>query len=394
MSFTPTYSIFTHSVGYHTRGHSLLAKLDAIAAAGIRGVEIFTDDLWYFSQSEAFASILACSPSCSSETALLTPPDSPLARHSYIHSKTPPPAEEVCCNAYGTCTREASQLEIAAAKYISSYCAERGLEVICLQPLRDVEGWVEEVDREAAMARVRSRFDVMQALNTSLLLICSNNTPAPRTTGDLASLVRDFTRISDMASSFTRQTGHVVRVGYEALSWGSHVDLWSQAWAVVKSTNRSNIGLILDSFNTLGREFADPCSPSGIQEPIPHTLSALATSLKRITTEVPGEKVFLLQIGDAKRMPTPLLPSPREGEERPSRMIWSRSSRLFPCEESRGAFMPVKEFVGAVVDAGYKGAWSIEVFNDSLDDAAAKVPREHATRAREGLDRLVEVVFA
>ncbi len=56
--------------------------------------------------------------------------------------------------------------------------------------------------------------------------------------------------------------------------------------------------------------------------------------------------------------------------------------------------MPVKEFVRAVVDAGYKGAWSIEVFNDSLDDDKKEVPMEHARRAREGLDRLVEVVFA
>ncbi len=330
MSFTPTYSIFTHSVGYHTRGHSLLTKLDAIAAAGIRGVEIFTDDLWYFSQSEAFASILACSPSCSSETALLTPPDSPLARHSYLHSKTlPSPKEEVCYNAYGACTREASQLELAAAKYISAYCAERGLEVICLQPLRDVEGWVEESDREVAMSRVRSRFDVMQALNTSLLLICSNNIPAPRTTGDLSALTRDFRQISDMATSFTRETGHVVRVGFEALSWGSHVDLWSQAWAVVKSTNRINIGLILDSFNTLGREFADPCSPSGIQEPIPTPSTTSPPASSASPPRCRGQDLFVAD-RDAKRMPTPLLPSPREGEERPSRMIWSRSSRLFP----------------------------------------------------------------
>ncbi|TKY88057.1 hypothetical protein EX895_003153 [Sporisorium graminicola] len=388
----PKYSIFTHSVGYHTANHSLLAKLDAIADAGLHAVEIFTDDLWTFSQSPAFASILSASSSAASTGAsgeLLTPPDSPLSRHANLR-KTP----ALTYNANGTCTFEQAQLEVAAAAYIRQYCECKGLEIVCLQPQRDVEGWVSHDDRQAAMERVRSRFAVMQALNTSLLLICSQNTRAPQTTGDPATIVRDFREISTMASEFTAASGHPIRIGYEALSWGAHIDVWSQAWAIVRDTDRDNIGLILDSFNTLGREFADPCSPTGIQEPAALTLSNLHSSIKRIVDEVPGDKIFLLQIGDAKRMPAPLLPSPRQDEPRPSRMIWSRSSRLFPCEQDKGGFMPVAEFVAAAVKAGYKGPWSIEVFNDSLDDADEQVPRVHATRARAGLDRLVEVVYA
>ncbi|KAI3489754.1 hypothetical protein L1887_46125 [Cichorium endivia] len=69
-------------------------------------------------------------------------------------------------------------------------------------------------------------------------------------------------------------------------------------------------------------------------------------------------------------------------------MIWSRSSRLFPCEYDQGAFMPVPAFVDRVVKAGYKGPWSIEVFNDSLNDTSRDTTRSHATRARAGLDRL------
>ncbi|CBQ70197.1 related to 3-dehydroshikimate dehydratase [Sporisorium reilianum SRZ2] len=390
----PTYSIFTHSVGYHTASHSLLTKLDAIASAGIQGVEIFTDDLWAFAQSSTFTAILSATASVASSASgeLLTPPDSPLSRPAQLR-KPSASEEKDCYSAYGKCTYDEAQRELAAAAYVAKYCEARALAVVCLQPLRDVEGWVRDEDRSSAMERVRSRFAVMQALNTELLLICSSNTPAPLTTGDTAAIVRDFRHISAMASEFSAATGHSVKVGYEALSWGAHVDVWSHAWHVVRDTARDNVGLILDSFNTLAREFADPCSPTGIQEPADRTLASLSASIARIA-DVPGDKIFLLQIGDACRMPKPLLPSPREDEPRPARMIWSRSSRLFPCEVERGAFMPVAQFVRAVVKAGYSGAWSIEVFNDSLDDADGAVPAEHAVRARAGLDRLVEAVYA
>ena len=390
----PTYSIFTHSVGYHTAHHSLLSKLDAIAAAGIGGVELFTDDLWAFSQSLEFASIVS-GGSTTLEAELLTPPDSPLSRPAFLHKSLSRPsvAGQRWYNAYGECSAEQAALEVAAARFIARYCKERRLKVVCLQPLRDVEGWLDDDDRREAMDRLTSRFAVMQALDTALLLICSQNTPAPRTTANVATLVADFTQISHLAAEFTRTTGHMVKVGFEALSWGAHVDVWSQAWQVVQRTDRCNIGLILDSFNTLAREYADPCSSSGVQEPASVTLAALDASLRGIT-QLPGDKIFLLQIGDAKRMPEPLLPSPSADEPRPSRMIWSRSSRLFPCEQERGAFMPVPQFVKAVVQAGYKGPWSIEVFNSTLESGADEVPSEHATRAREGLDRLVELVFA
>ena len=389
----PKYSIFTHSVGYHTASHSILTKLASIASAGFDAVELFSDDLFHFSQSSTFASILSNSSSSTPSSALLTPPDSPLSTSCAAALLRQQNEEKRWFNAYGECTMETFELELAAAKYLQGYCAGLGLEVCCLQPLRDVEGWIDEADRVTAMERVKSRFAIMRALNTHLLLICSQTTPAPATTGNLDVLIADFALISDMAATFSAETGHDVKIGFEALSWGAHVDLWSKAWAVVKQTDQANVGLILDSFNTLANEFADPCSSTGIQEPASLTLSGLEGSFKKIAQEVPGEKILLLQIGDAKRLPEPLEPSPRQGESRPSRMIWSRSSRLYPCEKERGAFMPVQQFVAAVAKTGYAGAWSIEVFNDSLSDPSPKVPTEHARRARAGLDKLVEQIF-
>jgi len=88
---------------------------------------------------------------------------------------------------------------------------------------------------------------------------------------------------------------------------------------------------------------------------------------------------------------------PIEGEfvdGMPAMMIWSRSSRLYPCEREKGAFMPVSDFVKAVMNARYNGPWSIEVFNKSLQEQGEQVEQEHSVRARSGLDMLVEQVFS
>lgn len=64
---------------------------------------------------------------------------------------------------------------------------------------------------------------------------------------------------------------------------------------------------------------------------------------------------------------------------------WSRSHRLFPLEYSLGAYLPVDRFSDAVVATGYSGPWSLEVFNDSLNEEGKLVPQQHAHRGMKGL---------
>ena len=47
-----------------------------------------------------------------------------------------------------------------------------------------------------------------------------------------------------------------IRVAYEALSWGRHVNEYPQAWDIVERANRSNLGLALDSFHILATRTA------------------------------------------------------------------------------------------------------------------------------------------
>lgn len=311
-------------------------------------------------------------------------------------------------NAWGPCTATAYRQELAAASYIASFCDSLGLRIYSLQPLRDFEGWAQPQHQLLALRRARSRFEVMRRLGADLLLICSNNQHAPATVGDVKRIGSDLAQLGHFAEHFgpvyasyrsttdgsIQRQDSPIRIGYEALSWGAHVDVWARAWQAVQHADRDNVGLILDSFNTLAREYADPCTKTGITDQYDDPYAVVMESVNKLRT-VPADKIFFLQIGDARRMPEPLKPSPSADEPRPARMIWSRGNRLFPCEYDQGAFLPTREFIQAAVkQAGYKGPWSIEVFNSSLTDEAERVPVEHAMRARAGLDRLFEEVYA
>lgn len=157
---------------------------------------------------------------------------------------------------------------------------------------------------EAALARAERWLKLMKHLRTDLLLVCSNALPResisfstnarsidvptrnttslgpnpPPNTPNLhfessASDSQDLPSGSsksgslhrywegkeyyrrDMVHSF-RALGalaarYEVRIGYEALAWGTMVNRWEQTWDVVKEVNSWNVGVILDSFNQL-----------------------------------------------------------------------------------------------------------------------------------------------
>jgi len=71
-------------------------------------------------------------------------------------------------------------------------------------------------------------------------------------------------------------------------------------------------------------------------------------------------------------------------------MSWSRNCRLFYGEEDRGAYLPVYAVLQAIlVDLGYRGYISAELFNRSLAKPGAQVPRDHARRAAISWDKIV-----
>ena len=197
-----------------------------------------------------------------------------------------------------------------------------GLACTMFQPFRDFEGMPDAL-RERVFERMERKFDIMQELGTDLLLVCSNVSPAAL--ADRGRIVADFRELGERAA----QRG--LRVGYEALAWGRHVFDHREAWSIVREVDHPAIGLILDSFHSLSRAI-----------PI--------ESLR----EIDPARIFIVQLADA-----PLLQM--------DHLSWSRHFRNMP---GQGDF-PLVDYVATLIERGYKGPLSLEIFNDRFRSTSA-----------------------
>lgn len=209
-----------------------------------------------------------------------------------------------------------------------------GLEIVLFQPFRDFEG----VDRERLarnLERVRRKFDLMHELGADRLLLCSN--VSPDALGDEALIVDQLGALAHAA-----QDAGIV-VAYEALAWGRHVKTYGHAWRLVDAVDHPNLGLALDSFHTLS-----------LDDPIDGIAS------------IPGHRIAFVQIADAPKLAMDVLE-------------WSRHYRCFP---GQGDF-DVAGFTARVVESGYTGPLSLEIFNDGFRAAAP------ASTAKDGYRSLL-----
>ena len=192
-----------------------------------------------------------------------------------------------------------------------------GLEITLFQPFRDFEGMPEPL-RSRTFDRAERKFDVMQEMGTDLVLVCSNVSSAAL--GGLDRAAADFHELGERAAR------RGLKVGYEALAWGRHINDHRDAWEIVRRADHPNIGLILDSFHTLARRID-------------------VNSIRSI----PKEKIFIIQLADAPKIDMDLL-------------YWSRHFRNMPGEGE----LPVEAFMAAVAETGYDGYLSLEIFNDQF----------------------------
>jgi len=219
---------------------------------------------------------------------------------------------------------------------------DRGLRIVLFQPFRDFEaGPREKLQRN--LDRAERKFDLMGELATDLMLVCSSI--APDTVDDDALAAADLHALGERAAR------RGLRVGYEALGWGRHVNTYGHALKIVEQADHPAVGLVLDSFHTLC--IGDDIAPIG---------------------EIPSERIFFVQIADAPMIKLDPL-------------SWSRHFRLFPGQGG----MPVTPFVRNVIASGYAGAISLEIFNDEF---RAAPPRPIAIDAMRSLVLLEEELLA
>ncbi|KAM5347675.1 hypothetical protein ACJ41O_007499 [Fusarium nematophilum] len=319
-------SICTMSLGRCFAGHSLPHKLDMAQKYGFQGIEVFYEDL---------VDLAASLPGGAT-------PDN----------------------------------QIAAASTIRQLCAARSLSIICLQPFMHYGGLLDREAHRRSLIELRLWFRLAHTLGTDLILFPSSFLPSDKITDDLDVIVADFVEAADMAL----QESPVISFAYEALCWGTRIDTWEASWDIVQRVDRPNFGVCLDSYNILGRIYADPAAPSGRTED--HEEATLS-SIKRILSDVDTSKLFLIQVADGERLSQPLDEHhPFYNSEQPSRMSWSRNARLFYGEPQYGGYLPCRNVLGAVVQGlGFEGWLSFEVFNRRLAEADEAVPEEMARRA-------------
>ena len=227
-----------------------------------------------------------------------------------------------------------------APRELGALVRDHGLRIDLFQPVHDFEGLPEPL-RGRAFNRLERMFDIMQEMETDLLLVSSSTHAAAQ--GEIERISDDFRELAERAAK------RGLRIGYQAISWGRHIADYRLAWDMVRRADHPNLGLILDSFHTLAAGI-DP-------EPI---------------RAIPGDRIFHVQLADAPMIAMDL----------------QYLSRHFRCMPGEGD-LPVADFARAVTATGYDGPLSLEIMNDQLRGG---IPRIIAVDGRRSLINLMDDV--
>jgi sugar phosphate isomerase/epimerase len=244
------------------------------------------------------------------------------------------------------------------ATAIKKECAKRELGIMMLQPFSNFEGWPEGSDRRKdAFERARGWIRIMQAAGTDMLQVGSTDTPLEKL--DKSKMVSDLQELCDLLKE------HNFRLAYENWCWSTHAPDWKDVWNIVKEVDRSNIGLCLDTFQTAGGEWADPRTESGLLEDVgkEEMEKRFKKSLNDLSNVIPKDKIYLLQISDAYKVPQSLNKE-RDDSGLLPRGRWSHDFRPLPYN---GGYLPIVDVAKAVLQTGFRGWFSYEVFDGGAD---------------------------
>ena len=224
-----------------------------------------------------------------------------------------------------------------------------GLRGTGFQVLRDFEGLSGHL-HQYKVDIAKTMLEMCAALDCKVLLACSST--SSHASDDIDHIARDLRKLAMLAIPFG------IRIAYEGLSWGRHINEFTTAWDAVSRADCPNLGIGLDSFHLLAAE----------------------TPLERLD-ELDASRIFLVQLSDFMWQQTPTF------EER---ITTARTYRVFPGE---GVHTPaLVEMVRRLDALGYDGDYSFEVFNDDyvqmpLPMVAGRAQRSALWLAEEVLRR-------
>jgi len=215
---------------------------------------------------------------------------------------------------------------------------ESGLRVTGFQVLRDFEGLSGHLhDYKVDVAR--SMIEMAAALGSPVMLACSST--SVHATDDRDAIARDLRKLAMMALPFR------IKVAFEGLSWGRHINDCLGAFDVVSRANCPNLGIGIDSFHSF----------------------ATRTPVEALE-EIDPARIFLVQLSDFMWS---------EIHTVAERIETARHFRVFPGEGVHSD--EVARLVTTLDRLGYEGDFSFEVFNDDYQQMPLPAVAERARKS-------------
>jgi len=213
-----------------------------------------------------------------------------------------------------------------------------GVRVTGIQVMRDYEGLTGPL-HEYKLDIAKNMLQVCQAVGAPLLMVCSST--SSHASGDMPLIARQLAKLATLAVPLG------VKVGFEALSWGRHINQYEQSWAAVEMADHSNLGVVIDSFHMLANR----------------------ANLENLE-DIPSHKIAMVQLSDF------MWRDIRSAEER---LETARHLRVFPGEGIHSS--ELSELLRRLDKNGYRGDFSFEVFNDDYLQLSPEIVARRAHAA-------------
>ena len=205
----------------------------------------------------------------------------------------------------------------SSAGDIAKITEDLGLSIFLYQGFRDFEGLPEALSMQA-FDRLEHSFDVMQSLGTDLLLVASST--HPEACSDLERMTADLSKLAE------RLEKRDMHAAYMALPWARHIKNHEAAIDLVRSVDKPNLGVALNS----GFSLSDGSQPARLRD-------------------VPGDKLFHVQLSDGLTYDAAF-----------QRDIGH--THLLPGQGT----LNLAGFVRVLGQSGYRGCWSSACVSDSV----------------------------
>lgn len=213
-----------------------------------------------------------------------------------------------------------------------------GQRVTGIQVMRDYEG-LSGTLHDYKVDVAKSMLQVCHAVGAPVLMVCSSS--SQHATDDKAVIAAHLAKLANLAVPLR------IKIAYEALSWGLHINQFMQSWEVVEMADHANLGIAIDAYHILANK--------GALEDI---------------DGIPGSKIAMVQLSDFmwREIRTPM-----------EKVETARHMRVFPGEGEHS--VELSDMVRRLYRTGYRGDYSFEVFNDDYLQMPSEIVAERARRS-------------